>query len=86
MKVFDIYFHHNFATNKKIAIAHLWHAMEPQMICHLIVKEKVAEQIILGKSFNCSSFSVTMDLLNSHNFKVAITQLSSVQQVCCFTI
>ena len=56
------------------------------MICHLIVKEKVAEQIILGKSCNCSSFSVTMDLLNSHNFKVAITQLSSVQQVCSFTI
>ena len=24
--------------------------MEPQTICHLIVKEKVAEQIILGKS------------------------------------
>ena len=47
MKVFDIYFHHNFATNKKIAIAHLRHAMEPQMICHVIVKEKVAEQIIL---------------------------------------
>ena len=86
VKVFDIYFHHNFATNKKIAIAHLWHAMEPQTICHLIVKEKVAEQIILGKSCNCSSFWVTMDLLNSHNFKVAITQLSSVQQVCSFTI
>ena len=60
--------------------------MEPQTICHLIVKEKVAEQIILGKSCNCSSFGVTMDLLNSHNFKVAITQLTSVQQVCSFTI
>ena len=57
--------------------------MEPQTICHLIVKEKVAEQIILG---NCSSFWVTMDLLNSQNFKVAITQLSNVQQVCNFTI
>ena len=55
--------------------------MEPQTICHLIVKEKVAEQIILGKSCYCSSSSVTMDLLNSHNFKVAITQLSNVQQV-----
>ena len=60
--------------------------MEPQIICYLIVKETVAEQIILGKSCNCSSFSVTMDLLNSHDFKVAITQLSSVQQVCSFTI
>ena len=86
VKVFDIYFHHNFATNKKIAIAHLWNAMEPQTICHVIVKEKVAEQIILGKYSNCSSFRVAMDLLNSQNFKVAITQLSNVQQVCNFTI
>ena len=70
-----------FATNKKIAITHLWHAIEPQTICHLIVKEKVAEQIILGKYSNCNSFGVTMDLLNSHNFKVAITQLSNVQEV-----
>ena len=81
MKVFDIYFRHNFSTNKKIAITHLRHAMEPQTICHVIVKEKVAEQIILGKYSNCSSFGVTMDLLNSQNFKVAITQLSNVQQV-----
>ena len=27
-----------------------------------------------------------MDLLNSHNFKVAITQLSNVQQTYNFTI
>ena len=27
-----------------------------------------------------------MDLLNSQNFKVAITQLSNVQQVCNFTM
>ena len=56
------------------------------MICHVMVKEKVAEQIILGKYCNCGSFGVTMDLLNSQNFKVAITQLSNVQQVCKFTI
>ena len=37
---------HYFATNKKIAITHLWHAIEPQTICHLIVKDKVAEQYI----------------------------------------
>ena len=55
--------------------------MEPQTICHVIDKEKVAEQIILEKYYNCSSFLVTMDLINSHDFKVAITQLSSVQQV-----
>ena len=81
LKIFDIYLCHNFATNTKIAITHLWHAIEPQTICHLIVKEKVAEQIILGKYSNCTSFGVTMDLLNSHNFKVAITQLSNVQQI-----
>ena len=46
-----------------------------------MVKEKVAEQIILEKYCNCSSFWVTMDLLNSQNFKVALTQLCNVQQV-----
>ena len=40
----------------------LWHAIEPQTICHLIVKDKVAEQHILGKYSNCNSFGVTMDL------------------------
>ena len=69
LKIFDIYFCHYFATNMKIAITHLWHAME----CHLIVKDKVAEHHILGKYFNCNSFGVTIDLLNSKNFKVAIT-------------
>ena len=48
---------------------------------HLIVKDKVVEQYILGKYCNCNSFGVTMDLLNSQNFKVAITRLSNVQQV-----
>ena len=81
LKIVDIYFCHYFAANKKIAITHLWHATEPQTICHLIVKYKVAEQHILGKYSNCKSFGVTMDLLTSQNFKVAITQLSSVQLV-----
>ena len=49
LKIFDIYLCHYFATNKKIAIIHLWHAIESQTICHLIVKDKVAEQHILGK-------------------------------------
>ena len=86
LKIFDIYLCRYFATNKKIAITHLWHAIEPQTICHLIVKDKVAEQHILGKYSNCNSFGVTMDLLNSHNSKVAITQLSNVQQVSNFTM
>ena len=81
LKIFDIYFCHYFSTNKKIAITHLWHAIEPQTICHLIVKYKVAEQHILGKYCNCNSSGVTMDLLTSQNFKVAITQLCHVQQV-----
>ena len=81
LKIFDIYFFHYFVTNKKIAITHLWHAIEPQTMFHLIAKDKVAEQHILGKNSNCNSFGVTMALLNSQNFKVAITQLSKVQQV-----
>ena len=81
LKIFDIYLCDYFATNKKIAITHLWHAIEPQTTCQLIAKDKVAEQHILGKYSNCNSFRVTMALLNSQNFKVAITQLSKVQQV-----
>ena len=82
-KIFHIYLCHYFATNNKTAITHLWHIMKLQTtgICHLIVKDKVAEQHILGKHSNCNSFRVTMALLNSQNFKVAITQLSKLQQV-----
>ena len=47
LKILDIYFRHYFATNMKIAITHLWHAIELQTICHLTVKDKVAEQHIL---------------------------------------
>ena len=64
LNISDIYLGHYFATNKKIAITHLWHAIEPQTICHLIVKDKVAEQHILQKYSNCNSFGVPMDLLN----------------------
>ena len=38
---------------------------------HLIA-DKVAEQYILGKYFNCNSFGVTRALLNSKNFRVTI--------------
>ena len=79
LKTFDIYLCCYFATNKEIAITHLCHAIEPQTICHLIVKDKVAEQQILRKYSNCNSFGVTMDILQ--NFKVGITRLSNVQQV-----
>ena len=63
LKIFDIYLCHYFATNKKIAITHLWHAIEPQTMYHLIAKDKVAEHV-LRKYCNCNSFGVTMDLLN----------------------
>ena len=46
LKIFDIYLCHYFATNKKIAIIHLWHAIEPQTTCQLIAKDKVGEQHI----------------------------------------
>ena len=81
LKILGIYFFCYLATNEKISITHLWHAIEPQSMYHLIAKDKVAEQHILGKHSNCNSFGVTMALLNSQNFKVAITQLSKVQQV-----
>ena len=81
LKILGIYFFCYLATNEKIAVTHLWHAIEPQTMYHLIAKDKVAEQHILGKHSNCNSFGVTMALLNSQNFKVAITQLSKVQQV-----
>ena len=75
LKTFDIYFFHYLATNKKKAITHLQHAIEPQTMYHLIAKDKVAEQHILGKYSNCKSFGVTKALLNGKNFKVAISQL-----------
>ena len=81
LKIFDIYFFCYLATNEKIAITHLGHAIEPQTMYHLIAKDKVAEQHILGNYSNCNSFGVTIALLTSQNFKVAITQLSKVQQV-----
>ena len=81
LKIFDIYVFCYLATNEEIAITHLWQAIEPQTMYHLIAKNKVAEQHVLGKHSNCNTFLVTIALLNSQNFKVAITQLSKVQQV-----
>ena len=56
LKIFDIYLCHYFATNKKITITHLWHAIEPQTMYHLIAKEKIVEQHIVGNYSNCNSF------------------------------
>ena len=46
LKIFDIYLSCYFGTNKIIAITLLWHAIQPQNIYHLIVKDKVAKQHI----------------------------------------
>ena len=86
LKIFDIYFFCYLAKKEKIAITHLRHAIEPQTMYHVIAKDKVAEQHILGKHSNCHGFGVTMALLNNQNIKVAITQLSKVQQVWNFTM
>ena len=55
-QIFDIYFFHYFATNKKIAITHLRHATEPETMYHLIAKDKVAEQHISLKNSNWNTF------------------------------
>ena len=49
---------------------------------HLIAKDKAVKQYILPKYCNCNSFGDTNSyILNSKNFKVAISQLFNVQQV-----
>ena len=40
----------------------------------------------LKKYCKCTSFQVTIDLLNGENLKVAITQICKELQVCNFTI
>ena len=42
LKIFDIYSFYYLATNEKVAITHLWYAIEPQTMYHLIAKDKVA--------------------------------------------
>ena len=49
LKIFDIYFFCYLATNEEIAITHLWQAIEPQTMYHLIAKNKVAEQHIFKR-------------------------------------
>ena len=56
LKIFDIYFFCYLATNEKIAITHLWHAIEAQTMYHLIAKDKVANNIFHEKTDNCNTF------------------------------
>ena len=75
--IFHIYLCYYFATNNKIAITHLWHAMELQTICHLIVKGKVVEQHILGKYCNCNSVWSYNGFTQQSEFQ--ISYLSAIQ-------
>ena len=56
LKLSDIYFFCHLATHEKIAITHLWHAIEPQTMYHLTAKDKVAEQHTSRKNSNCNTF------------------------------
>ena len=62
LKIFDIYFFCYLATNEKIAITPLWHAIKSQTTYHLIAKDKVAEQHISRKTLTASP-------QNSKNFQ-----------------
>ena len=42
----------------KIAITHLWDTMVPKTICHLIVKDKVAEQQFEEKALTAMVFEL----------------------------
>ena len=53
---------------------------------YVIADPKVAEYYIYTNSCKCNSFPITNDLLNSENFKVAITQLCNEPQVWNFTM
>ena len=70
LKIFDIYFFCHLATNVEIAITHLWQAIEPQTMYHLIAKIKVAEQHILGKHlqyfFSYNSFTQQSEFQSSY--------------------
>ena len=50
VKTFDIYFVCYLATNRKIAITHLLYAIELQTMDHLIAKDKIAGQQMLGST------------------------------------
>ena len=56
LQIFDIYFFCYLVTNERIAITHLIYAMEIQTMYHLMAKDKIAEQQILGKYSNCISY------------------------------
>ena len=57
LKIFDIYFFCYLATNEKIAITHLWHAMGPQTMYHLIAKDKVGNRFTHQSEFQSSYYS-----------------------------
>ena len=57
--IFHIYFcHYYLATNKKIAIIHLWHAVEPPTMYHLIAKDKELNNIFEEKALTAIVFEL----------------------------
>ena len=53
---------------------------------YVIADPKVVEQHIYTNFCKCTSFTITTDLLNGENIKVAITQLCNEPQVWNFTM
>ena len=82
LKIFDIYFYY-FATNMKIAIAHLWHAMEPKTICHLIVKDKVDKFANLISKLNFYKL-IPYPMDNSLSGRRRPARQTSEKDVLCF--
>ena len=72
--IFAIYFFHYYAANKKVAITHLWNAMEPRSMYHVIAKDKVPQQHISSRNCKCNTFAVMSHLLKVA--EIAITDLS----------
>ena len=77
LKIFDIYFFCYLATNEKIAITHLWHAIDltftsfVQTMYHLIAKDKVAEQhIVVIGVFNQIKYNVNFIQFKFHNILI----------------
>ena len=86
LKIFDIYFFCYLATNEKIAITHLWHAIEPQTMYHVIAKDKVAEQHISRKNCNCNTFRAMSPLLKVEKKSTAAILLTPVAAILFFRI
>ena len=82
LKIFDIYLCHYFATNNKIAITHLWHAIEPQTTCQLITRLGQ-----LGANISPDRSSLTPQVLIGnflkHNYPL-LYELQHINLLCLY--